>query len=235
MKVINIADEKQRNSRVAMDHKKRAAFTRRVDENLQPVESMRIIKSTLETDFTTLTRERSAEELSQLLIDGDPEIDMEIVGKRIHETVRIYLNSHNDPAGAVQHKELVYTADGELSEERELKELEANINSELPIKWSGKLMPKAACVKKFVFANAFQIKHVDGLTFDFLFNMANELHQKKAMLFLGAGKKSNEPLVLSRNGKQYRAFLEGRVKDNAYMLILHLTNLELKALAKEQE
>jgi len=235
MKVINIADAKQRNSRVAMDHKKRAAFTRRVDENLQPVDSVRVVKSSLPTDFITLTKDCSPEDLSQQLIDGDPEIDLELFGKRIHDTVRIYLNSENEPAGAVQLKELVFTPDGELSEERELKDVDSNINSELPIKWSGKLMLKAECVKKFVFVNAFQIKHVDGLTFDFLFSMAKELDEKKSLLFLGAGKKSNEPLILSRNGKQYRAFLEGRVKGSAYLLILHLTNLELKAIEKEAE
>lgn len=235
MKVINIADAKQRNSRVAIDHKKRPTYTRRVDAKLQPVESIRVVKGTLNTDFTRLTKDNSAEELSQKLIDDDPELDMELFGKRVHDTVRIYLNSNNEPAGAVTIKEMVYNPEGELTEERDLKDIEANINSELPLTWSGKLVSKSECVKKFVFTNAFQVKHVDGLTFDFLFNMAKELSDKNAMLFLGAGKKSNEPLTLSRNGKQYRAFLEGRVKDKAYLLILHLTNLELKPLPKDED
>lgn len=235
MKVINIADAKQRNSRVAMDHKKRSTYTRRVDANLQPVESIRVVKSTLETDFSSLTKNCSAEALAQKLIADDPELDMELLGKRIHDTVRIYLSSNNEPAGAVTIKERVYNPEGELVEERDLNDVEANINAELPLKWSGKLISKHECVKKFVFTNAFQVKHVDGLTFDFLFNMAKELSDKDAMLFLGAGKKSNEPLTLSRNGKQYRAFLEGRVKNKAYLLILHLTNLELKALPKDED
>jgi len=31
-------------------------------------------------------------------------------------------------------------------------------------------------------------------------------------------------------GKTYRAFLEGRIKEKSYILLLHLTNLELKAV-----
>lgn len=234
MKVINIADAKNRNSRVAMEHKKRPLLTRYVDEKQQPVQSVRAIKNTLDTDLNTLTKDCSLEDLSQKLIDGDPELDLELFGKRVEDTVRIYLNSNNEPASGVSIKELVYSPQGELQEERPLVIVENNINSEVPLKWSGRLMPKTDCYKKFVFSNAFQIRHVDGLTFDFLFNMAKELDEKKSMLFLGAGKKSNEPLILSRNGKSYRAFLEGRVKDDKYMLILHLTNLEMKPLPNEE-
>lgn len=232
MKVINIADDKQRNSRVALDNKRREQYVRKVDTQKQDVESVRIVRGSLETDFASLTRDMSPEDLSKKLIEGDPELDLELFGKRIEGTVRIYLNSDNQPAGAVQLKERVYSAAGVLTEERNMREVQANINTELPLKWSGRLMPKAECVKKFAFTNAYQIKHVDGLTFDFLFNMAKELEEKQSLLFLGAGKKNNEPLILSRNGKQYRAFLEGRTRDKGYQLIMHLTNLELKPVPK---
>lgn len=235
MKVINIADEKQRNSRVALDNKRRGQYVRKVDVQKQDVESVRIVRGSLATDFASLTRDLSPEDLSKKLIEADPELDLELFGKRIEGTVRIYLNSDNQPAGAVQFKERVFSAAGILTEERDLREVQANINTELPLKWSGRLMPKAECVKKFAFTNAYQIKHVDGLTFDFLFNMAKELEDKQSMLFLGAGKKSNEPLILSRNGKQYRAFLEGRTRDNGYQLIMHLTNLELKPVPKSDD
>lgn len=235
MKVINIADEKQRNSRVALDNKKRSQWLRRVDQQSQPIESVRIVKGSLETDLTHLVRDTSLESLSQQLIESDPEVDLELFGKRIDGTVRIYLTPDHQPAGAVHFKEKVFSADGDLTEERDMRETEANINSELPLKWTGKLLSKAECVKKFVFTNAYQIKHVDGLTFDFLYNMAKELDEKKSLLFLGAGKKSNEPLILSRNGKQFRAFLEGRIKGNGYQLIMHLTNMELKTVPKTQE
>ena len=36
--------------------------------------------------------------------------------------------------------------------------------------------------------------------------------------------------ALLDGGKTYRAFLEGRIKENAYLLLIHLSNLELKGL-----
>lgn len=235
MKIINIADERQRNARVIMEHKNAPARMRYVDGDTGDVQSVRVIKNTLKTDLQHLSEDSSLEELSQKLIDADPEIDMELFGKRVHDTSRIYLNSHNEPASAVTVKEQFYDADGELKEERDLQIAESNVNTDSPLNWSGKLMPKAQCYKKFVFVNAFQIQHMDGLQYDFLFNMAKKLEDEKSMLFLGAGKKSNQPLILTRNGKQYRAFLEGRTQGEKYMLIMHLTNLELKPLPKDDE
>lgn len=45
---------------------------------------------------------------------------------------------------------------------------------------------------------------------------------------LGGGQKGNEPILLSRGGQPYRGFLEGRIQEDRYMLILHLTDIELK-------
>ena len=52
---------------------------------------------------------------------------------------------------------------------------------------------------------------------------------------LAAGAKGNKPLVFNDGGKPYRAFLEGRVKDDKYSLILHLTDLELKPLPNKNK
>ena len=71
--------------------------------------------------------------------------------------------------------------------------------------------------------------HVNGLTYDFLFSMAKELEQSESLLLLGAGAKGAQPLVLTRGGQQYRGFLEGRTQGKKYCLILHLSNMELKA------
>ena len=71
---------------------------------------------------------------------------------------------------------------------------------------------------------------MNGLTFDFLFDMAKSLHEKESLMMLGAGEKGNEPLVFQDGGKSYRAFLEGRVKGGSYLLLLHLSNLELRGL-----
>ncbi|MDH3529671.1 MAG: hypothetical protein OEQ28_08900, partial [Acidobacteriota bacterium] len=61
-----------------------------------------------------------------------------------------------------------------------------------------------------------------------LFEIAKELHDKDSLMLVGGGKKGNEPLIFQRGGKGFRGFLEGRIKDESYCLLLHLSNLELK-------
>jgi len=73
------------------------------------------------------------------------------------------------------------------------------------------------------------LAHINGLTYDFLYSMAKELEAKESLLLLGRRAKSNQPLVLRRGGTAYRGFLEGRDEGRPYRLVLHLSNLELKA------
>jgi hypothetical protein len=87
-------------------------------------------------------------------------------------------------------------------------------------------------VLKFVFQKSIQIKHTDGLTFDFLHSMAKELQDENALVFLGAGSKGKDPLIFQANGAPYRGFLEGRVDGDKYKLLLHLSNMELKSVVK---
>ncbi len=74
--------------------------------------------------------------------------------------------------------------------------------------------------------------HINGLTFDFLYEIAKVLQEKESIMMLAGGAKDNEPLVFQDGGKMYRAFLEGRVKDKSYILLIHLSNLELKGISK---
>jgi len=101
-------------------------------------------------------------------------------------------------------------------------------NSEVPVRWTGKFIKKEEAVKRFVFTNTKQVVHVNGLTFDFLYQMAEDLHKKDSLLLLRGGDKGDEPLVMNRGGKPYNAFLEGRVKGESYCLLLHMSNMELK-------
>ena len=43
------------------------------------------------------------------------------------------------------------------------------------------------------------------------------------------GSKGRDPLIFQENGSPYRGFLEGRVDGQKYKLLLHLSNLELRA------
>ncbi len=232
MKTINISDSKKRNSKVVLTPRKADADLAYITAEADPVRSMRVVKNTLDTDLATLTKEASPEELSQQLVDGDPEIDFEIFGKRIHKTNRIYLGAEHEPVHGVVIQEEVFTADGELKETRAEKVVEANVNTDIPVHWSGKLLPKQKSYNKFAFGAGYQITHVDGLTYDFLYSMAKELEEEDAFMLMTAGPNRDEPLVLSRNATQYRGLLEGRTEGESYLLIMHLSNLEMKSISE---
>ena len=100
----------------------------------------------------------------------------------------------------------------------------------MPIRWTGKLIPRDQAMRMFVFIKSYQVQHVNGLTYDFLYEMAKKLADANAMMLVGGGPKGVGPLVMSNGGTSYRAFLEGRVDGDRYALILRLTNLELKPL-----
>lgn len=165
----------------------------------------------------------------QALVDGDPEVDLERVGRRIGNTQLVYLTAGGEVLyAAPEVLEVVYAPDGSERERRAPADVTPNTNVEEPVRYTGRLFTRADVVRRFVFRRTIQLIHGDGLTFDYLFDMARELDAKDSVVLLGTGPKGMAPLVFQTNGSPYRAFLEGRVKGDAYQLLLHLSNMELK-------
>ena len=197
----------------------------------EEVQTVRVLKSIAENSYEHLLKTNGTDEaVAQLLITADPEFNDLMTGLFIDETTKVYINTDFKPVFRIQKTEAVYLPDGSLKEERIPKETIANVLAEFPIKPAGKLLPKKEVYNKFVFSKKYQITHINGLTFDFLFEMAKDLQEKESMMMLAGGEKGNEPLVFQDGGKTYRAFLEGRIKDKSYVLLIHLSNLELKGI-----
>lgn len=174
-------------------------------------------------------QQRLGEDYSQALIDGDPEIDFEVVGRFIDATQSILLSAEGEPLfTAPKIVEVTYGPDGAELERRDPAEIAATANESIPLRWTGRKMSRRDVVRKFVFRRSMQLQHVDGVTFDFLFSMAKELAEEDVMVLLGAGPAGKDPIVLQVNGSPYRGFLEGRVDGERYLLLLHLSNMELK-------
>lgn len=166
---------------------------------------------------------------SQQLIESDPEIDFEMVGRRIDGTTSVLLDGENNPLFcAPEILEVIYSPDGKEVERRTPVDLAANVNTEVPISWTGRFLPKSDLVRKFAVKRTIQLRHVDGVTFDFLFGIAKELHEKDSVMLVGAGSTGKDPLLLQLNGSPYRGFLDGRIKGDEYLLLLHLSSMELK-------
>ena len=225
---INISNAKNRDAVVALEGVMPKRDIRYVDEKGKPVMTRKLLKTDVTHDLPELLKKtKKIEKVADALIKDDPEIDIEQFGMYLTDTSSVYVTK----AGIVhlvEEFEIIKNPDGTERERRPRKKLPQNLNAEYAIRWSGKFIKKEEAIKKFVFTNKKQLVHVNGLTYDFLYDMAKELDKKKSLMLIRGGEKGNEPLVMNRGGKQYNAFLEGRVKKDSYLLIMHMSNMELK-------
>jgi hypothetical protein len=230
---IHIADAKGRDAEVLLHGLVKRPLVKQVTIAGGAVHTVRVLKGGVHNGMEGLLRAHGdPEAVAQALMAGDPEIDPLITGRFVRGSSRVFVDEDLRPVARVTCREVVHATDGSIKEERIPKETLANILAELPVK-GGRLVPRKDVYNKLVFARKYQLCHVNGLTFDFLHAMAAELHEKDALMMVGAGPKGNEPLVFQDGGRTYRAYLEGRVQGGAYLLLLHLTNLELKPLPGE--
>lgn len=227
MRKIHLMNEARRDATLAMESVKEAP-TAKLGLPDKKLKFQRYLAAT-EDGLPKRLIKKYGDELAQALVDGDPEIDIEKVGQAVGDTHTVYLSS----AGTVLHAsprivDVLFNPDGSERERADPKLIPANTNEEVPVKWTGRKLAKKDAVTRFAFRRTVQIKHVDGLTYDFLFAMAKELAEEGKVAMLGGGKKGKGPLIFQDNGKPYRGFLEGRVDGQKYKLLLHLSDMELK-------
>jgi hypothetical protein len=231
MRGLNLANDRKRDAVVGLDAIPKKPAIRYVLKDGRERRNVKILKSMLPLDITQLVKTYgSAESVSQALIDSDPEVDIEQIGRIITRTHKLFLKQDNTIAYRATLVEVLKNPDGTERERRDLSKTTSNVHTDVPIQWSGKKFAKDAAVRKFIFSRKYQIKHVSGLTYDFLYEMAKDLHNSNSLMFIGGGKKGSEPIVLTTGGDPYRGFLEGRIDGDKYCLILHLSNTELKGV-----
>ena len=240
---IHFVDDQQRDAEVTFTSLNPKPKVRLVLPNGSEPVNFRVIKGTADTAVEALCdrlvgpakpKKDAADlmrviELADHLIKGDPEVDVELHGKFISDSARVFVDQESKPVFHLKQREQIFDAQGELVEERTPKVFLANISETDMVRWSGKMIPKKDLAKQVLFTKKYQVKHINGLTFSFLYDLAKTLDEKQALMPVGTGSKGNQPLVMSDGGKPYRAFLEGRVRGEAYCLLMHLTDQELKA------
>lgn len=230
MRKINLSNEANRNAEVAFGstfHRPSPVFKTADGKRSR---SERRVRATLKTSDEALLAQYG-DNLAETLIKSDPEIDMENFGKKIEGIKRVFLTPQGKVAYGVSLNEHIYLPDGTEKEVRPEQNFDANIAlNEMPLKWTGKLIPRSKALRMFVFKKSYQVQHINSLTYDFLYDMAKKLMETDSMMLVGGGSKGAAPLVMVNGGTPYRAFLEGRIDGDKYALILRLTNLELKSL-----
>lgn len=231
MRNINISNEKKRDSIVKLEFTTKKRNWQYLTPDKQKTYTYKVIKYTNKESLPIL-KEKYGEgnTLAEALIQGDPEINLELTGRFLKHASKVLVNGDQKIVHHVSIREIKYNSQNEPIEEKIPEDVFANIAVEgKPLVWTGKYIPKPDAIKKFVFVRKYQLKHTNGLTFDFLFDISKQLHEKNALMLIGADAKG-APLILSNSGKPYRGFLEGRIQDNKYVLILHLSNIELKGI-----
>lgn len=229
MGAINIANSASRDAVVATETVRSPMRVRWVDAKGRQASSVRVVKATVQTSVDVLAeRHGGVPEIATALIESDPEIEFESAGKLLSDTSRVYVNPNQELIHKVSFWEIIRNPDGSQRDRRPRKLADPNLAGASPLKWSGVYIDKAEACRKFVLSGKVQLRHINGLTYDFLFAMAKELEERNALMLLGAGPKSNQPLILRRGSTPYRGFLEGRTDGEKYCLLLHFSNMELK-------
>jgi len=229
---ITIQDGKKRDATVLYTHPKGDKKVKYSYENIE-VTPKRIIKFDTDHDDQNVATKIEKHGLC-LLINSDPDIDLYNVGKVVKKANQIIITKSGKPQYSLNRIVIITGLDGKETKQK-FVDIESNNSPESPIKWSGKLFDIKKVVRKLAFTRKVQLRHINGLTYDFLYNMAKILEEKKAMMMVGSGKKGTAPVILSRNDTPYRAFLQGETKGADYKLILHLSNLELKSPVKPEK
>ena len=231
MRKIHISDSNSKNTFVHFTPIKAPANPIRAFGK-QKVFSKRLIISGENNDYENLFS-KYQERLPEILLNEDPELDLELIGRPIEKTNTVFINKENEIMKiAPNWVELIFDKDGNEKEKRIPEDRLANITDEIPIRFTKMKLKRKDAVKKFVFSRTLQLWHSDGLTFEFLFNIAKELDENDEMMLVGSGDKGRDPLIFQNNGLPWRAFLEGRIQDDSYALLMRLSNLELKSVSK---
>ena len=229
MPTINLRDGRNRDALVGANSTSQYAKVDYVDKDGAKAKTRKVLKATAEMNFDRLVKSAGDDgKLGEALVAGDGDVDFERIGMFLSDTSRVFVNEKDEIVYQIEQVEIVRGPDGVEKERRPRKRAEPNVEAEIPIGWTGRMVKKEDALRRFAFSGKLQIVHVNGLTYDFLYGMAKELHEAKSLMLLGAGKSSKEPLIFRRGTTPHRGFLEGRIDGDKYMLILHLSKLELK-------
>lgn len=235
-RILSITDDKKRDAHVEVASPPRPERLRWVSgKDGAPIRLERLVKSTDKTSFEALAqRFGTMEAISTALVAGDPELDLEQVGRRLGQATRVWVGRSGQVLYAARVLSVVTAPDGTEKSRGDFVDVEATVGEDQPpIPWTGRLIPATEVVRKFVLGRKLQVRHVNGLTFEFLHSIASSLEKADKLLLVGAGPKGQSPLVFQTNGAPFRGFLEGRTDGpDRYLLVLHLSNLELKSVEK---
>lgn len=212
-------------------HKKKWKYYRKVDGTKVKHRRILAFDSTFSTERIL---QENGNDLSTQLKASDIEVDIESAGKIIGRTHRIVVNDDFQPVYDYKEVDILRKTNGEEIR-REHKTSKSNINDVIPVIVSDHYLTPKEMLLKYIFRKSYFLFHKDETSYGFLFELAKFLADKNqfARVFsFNPETKKPEPLVLYQGGTLFSAaFLEGRIRDREYCLILHLSDRELKLVS----
>ena len=178
---------------------------------------------------------KNAENLSKSLlknlIENDPEFDFNVAGMIVDDVERIYLDKYEKTLYSARIIEEKIFPDGTVSR-ADFCDTQANVCSDIPLNFTGQKIRLVEAVLNFAFTKIIKISHSDPIAFDALYKTAKMLYESCMLWEIGLDKKgeNKDKLIFKKNGKPYRAYLEGRISEDSYLLLMHLSPFEIKSL-----
>lgn len=186
------------------------------------VQNRRRVKATTKTGTEALlARHPDPEELARVLLDGDPEVDMETAGRVTGPCEQVYRDGDGEVVFAPSFVGVRLGADGLEQERRPWTPRPSNLVTSAAPVWSGVLVERSEVIRHHALTRAFQVRHTNALEFDFLYGLAQYLDARDVMVQVGSGRQGSGALIFERGGAPCRAFLDGKVRGDAMRLILY--------------
>ena len=161
MPEINLSNSKGRDAVVGSHSVQKATKVRLIDAKGRQAQSNRVVKGILSRDLAALEAQaKGRENMAKMLVEGDPEVDMEQYGSKLQNTSRVFVDVDGKIVHKVQQFEVIRNPDGTERERRPRKIAQPNTAIEVPLKWTGKLMKKSEVYNRFVFAGKRQIERL---------------------------------------------------------------------------
>ena len=224
-----LCDHRGRTAVVALVPRRRAEAVHHRDHAGSPVRSSRFIKATAETTFAALLlRHGGPDALGRALVAGDPELDLEACGREAGPCDRVYVDGKGRALYAARIMDVICDRDGKEIERRPPEVIPANLVPDAPPVWSGKFLPASDAARRFAFTRAYQVRHTNGLEYDFLHGLAVHLEKRDRLVLVGSGPRGLGPLVPERNAAPVKGMLFGQTRGASYRLILYLAAFELR-------
>ncbi len=214
MKKIAIQDKKKRSAIVGYESATNSG--RKKSES----NKIRRVKAIPEKRYDKVYRNengemRTDEEIFNQFISSNSEVDFEKTGCEIKHLQRFYTDSNGEPANGIWFEETIFDKEGNVKDVHPMEKRQSNVADVTnPLQWTNKYISYETAAKKYVVSQVYKICHVDSLTFDFLYEIARDLEDHNAVMYMGMGEKGDEPVVFREGGKPYRVFLKGATDKN---------------------